>query len=471
MSKSYLIKPPLSIFNEYDVCSRIGEALNEHTYYTLGVAIGSELQEIYGLHTLLLGRDSRASSDVFAEALIKGLLLSGIHIIDMGYLPTPVLYFAMHALQCQSGLMITASHNPADYNGLKITLGGKHYYGQCLRAIHQRIIDKQFVMDNQERAKLVQYPTEQIINKYIQTIINSMRLIKKLRIVVDCGHAVAGHVAPQLLSALGCDVIALHCEVQSTFSNRYPDPSIEENLTDLREMVCEQRADLGVAFDGDGDRLGMVDNKGDIIAADYLLLAFADALLKKKANSAVVCDLKCTQHLQDYITAHHGRTIITPTGTAHIMASMIEHQAAIGGEFCGHFYFRDRWIHSDDAIYAAARAIEMLSAQLYEPHLFFAQFPRSLSTTELRMAIDEPLKEEFMTQLLVQAPLYLHGELIHLDGLRVNLANAWGLIRPSHTGPYLTLRFEAKTQQAMQHIQSLFAKLINAVNPLLELPF
>lgn len=471
MSKSYLIKPPLSIFKEYDIQSQISEDLNENTYYTLGVAIGSELQEMYGLHTLLLCRDSRASSEAFSEALIKGLLLSGTHIIDIGCLPTPVLYFAMQSLQCLSGLIITASHNPADHNGLKIILGGHNYYGQRLRTLHQRIDSEQFVADNQGRAMLIRYPSEQIISKYIQTIKNNMEHIKKLRVVVDCGNAVAGYVAPQLLSELGCEVIPLYCDVQSTFINHNPDPSIPGNLTDLSQVVLEHHADLGIALDGDGDRIGIVDNKGDIIPADYLLLAFADALLKKQSDSVVVCDVKCTQHLHEYIAARNGRAIMTKTGTANIMASMIEHQAAIGGEFCGHFYFRDRWIHYDDGLYAAARTLEMLSGQSHDMHSLFKRFPASVSTNELRIAIDDRLKEEFMKQLLVQAPLHIQGELTHLDGLKVNLANAWGLIRPSNTGPYLTLRFEAKSMQALHDIKLLFARLINAVNPLLELPF
>lgn len=471
MSKSYLIKPPLSIFKEYDVRSQIGEDLNENTYYTLGLAIGTELQEIHGLHVLLLCRDSRASSASFTESLIKGLLESGTRIIDIGCLPTPVLHFAMYDLQCQSGLMVTASHNPADYNGLKITLGGKNYYGNRLRALYQRIMDEKFFIDKEESGKLIQYPPEQVINKYIRVIKGRMGGTRKFRVIVDCGNGVAGHVAPQLLTALGCEVIPLYCDVQSTFTHHHPDPSIEGNLSDLRQAVLEQNADVGVAFDGDGDRLGVVDNQGCIIPSDYLLLAFADALLKKEPNVGVVFDIKCTQHLNEYILARKGRAIMTRTGMAYIMAGMSEHKAAIGGEYSGHFYFNDRWLQYDDGIYAAARAIEMLSAQIGDSHHFFAQFPKSLSTNELKINIAEHLKEEFMRQLILHAPLHIGGELTYIDGLRINLANAWGLVRPSNTGPYLTLRFEAKTYDAMQDIKGLFGRLITMINPLLELPF
>lgn len=464
MSKSYLIKPPITIFKEYDIRNPIGEDLNENTYYTLGVAIGSELQELYGLHTLLLCRDSRPSSNMFADALIKGLLFTGTNVIDIGCLPTPVLYFAMHDLQCQSGLMITASHNPAVYNGLKIILGKQNYHGERLRLLHQRIMEQRFLIDDSGRARVVEYPEEQVINKYIRMVKASLRAIKPLRVVIGGGNGVACRLAPQLLTALGCEVIPHNTEEQSA-------ASAEENLSGLRRAVQTQQANLGLAFDGDGDRLSVVDQNGCVIASDYLLLAFADALLKKIAKPAIVFDVKCTRHLQDYLSAHNGRAIMAKTGMAHIMATMSEHRAVIGGEYCGHFYFSDRWLAHDDGLYAAARVLEMLSEQTKDSHQFFEQFPKSLSTGELKIGITEELKTQFMQQIVLQAPDYLSGELVHIDGLRANLTNAWGLIRPSNTGPYLTVRFEAKTYEALQDIKWMFGKLINAINPLLALPF
>lgn len=472
MSKSYLVKPPLSIFKEYDIRSQIGEELNENTFYTLGVAIGSELRESYGLHTVLLCRDSRSSSKSFAESLIKGLLLTGTNIIDIGCLPTPLLHFAMHDLQCLSGLMVTASHNPAEYNGLKITLGGQNYYGQRLRGLYQRIIDGQYLLNESVTGRLIEYPAEQVVNKYIRMVTANLKPIKPLRVVVDCNNAVAGHVAPQLLAALGCDVIPLYCDLQPGAMKPYPDPCVAENLNDLCQVVREQHADLGVAFDGDGDRLGVVDHQGTIIPADYLLLAFADTLLQKKANAAIVFDVKCTQHLNEHLLARNGRAIMTKTGMAHIMDRMSECSAALGGEYSGHFYFRDRWLHYDDGIYAAARTLEMLSEQLQDSHCFFTQFPRSLSTRELKIDIAEEVREEFMRQLILNAPTYLQeGELVHIDGLRAHLPHAWGLIRPSNTSPHLTLRFEARNSKSMQDIQCRFGTLITRINPSLSLPF
>ncbi|WP_454783208.1 phosphomannomutase/phosphoglucomutase [Legionella sp. WA2022007384] len=471
MPKSYLICPPVSIFKEYDIRNLIGESLNENTYYTLGVAIGNELQEIYKLHTLLLCRDGRGSSAAFSAALAKGLLISGINIIDLSSLPTPLMHYAMFYLQCASGLIVTASHNPIEYNGLKIILGGQNYHGERLQGLYNRILDKKLEPFAHSSGKLIKYPERQIINHYIDAIKANVGPIKKLRVVVDCGNAVAGYVAPQLLASLGCDVIPLSCDVLPTFVNHNPDPSIEENLVDLQQMVLEQHADCGVAFDGDGDRLGVVDSHGNIIPSDYLLLAFADASLKKNANQAFVFDVKCTQCLSECITQNNGMAIMTKTGMAHIMEGMQKHQAVIGGEFCGHFYFSDRWLAYDDGIYAAVRTLELLSTQSLDSHDFFEQYPKLLSTNEIKIDIADELKEEFMHQLLAQAPQYLHGELLHIDGLRANLDDAWGLIRPSNTSPYLTLRFEAKTSEGMEDVKQRFAKLITQVNPLLKLPF
>lgn len=471
MSELSLVTPLLALFKEYDVRGIIGEELNRDTYYTLGLAIGSELQDMDTLKMILVCRDSRGSSKAFTEALTQGLLLSGIHVIDIGCLPTPVLHFAMRFLHCPSGLMVTASHNPIDYNGLKISLAGKNYHSALLKSLHDRIIQNQFRINEKIEEVHVHYPSEQIVNQYIQAIKTDLSLSQKLRVVVDCGNAVAGNVVPALLTALGCEVIPLYCEVQETFNNHHPDPAIEDNLYDLCCVVQEHKADLGVAFDGDGDRLGVVDNKGCIIPSDRLLLAFAAVALNKQNNSAIVFDVKCTQHLNDYILAHEGIPVMTKTGMANIMSSMSEHEAILGGEFCGHFYFKDRWLDYDDGIYAAARTLEMLCEQINDAHTYFKQFPESINTSELKIPISEHKKEAFMRQLLEQAPQFLGGTITCIDGLRVSFANAWGLIRPSNTGPWLTLRFEAKTEKDLQQIKLLFRELITIINPYLELPF
>jgi len=354
--------------------------------------------------------------------LQQGLLQSGIQVIDIGCLPTPVLHFAMRFLSCPSSLMVTASHNPIDYNGLKISLSGKNYYGALLKTLYHRIIHHQFRSNEKNAGVLVSYPSELLVAQYIQAIKADLSLPQKLRVVVDCGNAVAGKVAPQLLSALGCEVIPLYCDVQETFTNHHPDPTVEENLSDLCRVVQEQKADLGLAFDGDGDRLGIVDNKGNIIPADRLLLAFAAAVLNKTNNPAIVFDVKCTQQLNDYILAHGGIPVMTKTGMAHIMSGMSEHKAILGGEFCGHFYFKDRWLDYDDGIYAAARTLEMLGGQANDTHTYFKQFPKSINTNELKIPISEHKKEAFMRQLLEQAPKFLGGTITCIDGLRVSFA-------------------------------------------------
>lgn len=471
MSEFYVTTPAVSIFKEYDVRYAVGEDLNENIYFTLGLAIGTELQQVHQLHTILIARDSRESSARFNQALIKGLLFTGIRIIDVGCLPTPLLHFAMHDLQCLSGLMITASHNPASHNGLKINLGGQNYYGARLRSLFHRICDQQLLNHQQESGVLIEYPTEQVIHKYIKCVQEDVAITQKFRVVVDCGNAVAGYVVPQLLSALGCEVIPLYCEVQSVFNNHHPDPAVEENLRDLQQAVIRHQADLGVAFDGDGDRLGVVDAQGKIIASDYLLLAFAQDLLQNNPHAAVVYDAKCTQNLSQYITQHQGRAIMCKTGMAHVMANMAQAQAAIAGEFCGHFYFNDRWLRFDDGIYAAARTLEMLSKQHQNIRDYFCQLPATISSAELKIEIVEEDKEEFMRQLIERAPEFLHGEFVTLDGLRVHGERAWGVIRPSNTAAYLTLRFEGETSEALQEIQDAFAALILDIDPDLVIPY
>ncbi|MCL9683048.1 phosphomannomutase/phosphoglucomutase [Legionella maioricensis] len=471
MSELSLVTPSSTLFKEYDIRGVIGEDLNRDTYYTLGLTIGSELQDIDTSKKILVCYDSRASSEIFAEALKRGLLLSGIQVIDIGCLPTPVLHFAMRFLNCPSSLMVTASHNPIDYNGLKISIAGKNYHGALLKTLYYRMIHHQLRVNEKNEGAYIQYPSELLVAQYIQAIKADLSLPQKLRVVVDCGNAVAGKVVPQLLTSLGCEVIPLYCDVQETFTNHHPDPAIEENLADLCRVVQEQKADIGMAFDGDGDRLGVVDNKGTIIPSDRLLLAFAAVVLNTKSNPTVVFDVKCTQQLHDYILAHGGIPVMTRTGMAHIMSSMAEHQAILGGEFCGHFYFKDRWLDYDDGIYAAARTLEMLGEQANDVHTYFKKFPKSINTSELKIPISEHKKEAFMRQLLEQAPKFLGGTIVRIDGLRVSFANAWGLIRPSNTGPWLTLRFEAKTESDLQQIKLLFRELITIINPFLELPF
>ncbi|BCA97097.1 phosphomannomutase [Legionella antarctica] len=471
MSKLSLAKAVLALFNEYDVRGLIGAELNRDTYYTLGVAIGNELQDTETIKMILICRDSRGSSKAFTKALAQGLLLSGIDVIDIGCLPTPVLHFAMRFLHCPSSLMVTASHNPINYNGLKINLAGKNYHGALLRSLHYRIIQNQLRITEKNDEVHIHYPSEQMVTQYIQAIKTDLSLSLKLRVVVDCGNAVAGTVVPPLLTALGCEVIPLYCDVQETFTNHNPDPAVEENLHDLCCHVQEHKADLGVAFDGDGDRLGVVDNKGCIIPSDRLLLAFSHAVLTQKNNPRIVFDVKCTQHLNDYILAREGIPVMTKTGMANIMSSMSEHQALLGGEYCGHFYFKDRWLGYNDGIYAAARTLEMLSKQVNDAHTYFKQFPNSINTSELKIPISEHKKEAFMRQLLEQAPQFLGGTIICIDGLRVNFATSWGLIRPSNTGPWLTLRFEANTEGDLQQIKLLFRELITRINPYLDLPF
>ncbi|KTD11310.1 phosphomannomutase/phosphoglucomutase [Legionella jamestowniensis] len=457
------------IFRDYDIRGVIGAHLNKNTYFTLGLVIATELQELYRQNCILVCRDSRESSEGFLQALSYGLSSAGVRVINIGCLPTPLLHFAMNFLGCSSGLMVTASHNPIDYNGLKIVLSGTNYHGGLLENLYHRIVQERYLIQSKPN-EITNYHSDEMIVHYIEAVKKDVHLSKKLRVVVDCGNAVAGKVVPQLLEALGCEVIPLYCDVKTTFINHHPDPALEENLQDLSSVVQERKADLGVAFDGDGDRLGIVDNRGRMINADKVLLAFAATLLSQRTDVAVVFDIKCSQQLSDYITAHHGKAVMTKTGMAHIIESMVMHKAMLGGEFCGHFYFYDRWFEHDDGIYAAARTLEILSQQLDDAYTFYNQFPSLVSTGELKIAIAEHKKHAFMEQLLEQAP-FVGGEVIYIDGLRVKFSNGWGLIRASNTTPFLTARFEADTEKNLQLIQLLFRELILSIDPRLKVPF
>ncbi len=465
-----LIHP--EIIKEYDIRSKVGTRLNKNTYYFLGVAIVLEMQELYSLQTIIVGYDSRSTSYIFAQYLEKGLQSTGIKVIDIGCLPTPVLHFAMYYFDCFSSLMITASHNPIEYNGLKITLAGKNYHGNLLQEFYQRMISRSpsIYENSPPMTSLTRYSTKKMIKHYIDKVKQDIAIQRPLRIVVDCGNAVAGKVVPDLLTALGCEVIPLYCDVLDTFPNHHPDPVVEENLLDLSLLVREKKADLGVAFDGDGDRLGVVDNNGAIIASDRLLIAFSEQVLDVYPKTVIVFDVKCTQHLNYFIQERGGQAIMSKTGMSNIMDSMLVNNAVLGGEYCGHFYFWDRWLDFDDGIYAAARLVELLNQHHTTTDAFFSRFPCPISTAEIKIPIAEAEKEHFMKQIIQQGTSY-EKECICTDGLRVIFTHGWGLIRASNTTPCLTLRFEADNSLHLEQIKSFFRDMIWSIDPNLNLSF
>ena len=453
------------IFRVYDIRGIVGENLDADIVTRIGQAIGSEAG-LRGQTAVIVGRDGRTSSPELAQALILGLCNSGRDVIDIGMVPTPVLYYATHFLDVNSGVMLTGSHNGPEYNGLKIVLDGETLAEDGIQAIYKRIID-----NNYETGQGSQQSKE-IIADYVRRISEDIpaALGGAFKIVVDCGNGVAGAVAPQLLRALGHDVIELYCDVDGNFPNHQPDPSQPENLQPLIDKVKEEQADLGFAFDGDGDRLGVVDEQGKIIWPDRQLMLLAKDVLSREPGKPIIFDVKCSRYLKAIIESNGGQPLMWKTGHSLIKRKMKEVNAPLAGEMSGHIFFKERWYGFDDAIYTAARLLEVLMNAKAKPSETFAEMPEGLSTPELRIDLPESAHQSFMTDL--QGKMSFEGaEVIDIDGYRVEFSDGWGLIRPSNTTPCLVLRFEAEDQQALDRIQGDFRKVLLSINSDLQLPF
>ncbi len=463
------VKPPVlsdSIFRAYDIRGVVGETLTEEAVYQIGRAIGSEAQE-QGQQSIVIARDGRTSSPALSAALQSGLRESGRDVIDIGMVPTPVLYFATHYLRTGSGVMVTGSHNPSNYNGLKIVLDGQALSGGAITAIRDRIRSGDLTHGQGDLT------TTDIVADYIRRITEDIpvALSNAFKVVVDCGNGVPGVVAPQLLRALGHDVIELYCEVDGTFPHHHPDPSQPKNLKDLIETVRRKQADLGLAFDGDGDRLGVVDGLGTIIWPDRQMMLFARGVLARNPGAEIIFDVKCSSHLKRFIEAHSGRPVMWKTGHSLIKAKMKESGAPLAGEMSGHIFFKERWYGFDDALYASARLLEILVKEKQAPAEVFAQLPGGVATPELRLDMPEEEHARFMEGLIKKAA-FENAELVTVDGLRVDFPDGWGLIRPSNTTPSLILRFEADDEAALKRIQKEFRALLQTVgSEQIKLPF
>jgi phosphomannomutase/phosphoglucomutase len=456
---------PDSIFRAYDIRGVVGETLTEEGVYAIGRALGSEAFE-RGQQTIAIGRDGRASSPILAAALERGLCDSGRDVIDIGLVPTPVLYFATYHLNTHSGVMITGSHNPANYNGLKIVLDGKALSGEAITAIRDRIRKGDFTSGSGTLSKV------EVNADYLRRITGDIpkAVDKPLKVVVDCGNGVPAVLAPDLIRALGHEVIELFCEVDGTFPNHHPDPSQPENLHDLIEAVRREQADLGLAFDGDGDRLGVVDGQGNIIWPDRQMMLFAKDVLSRNPGREIIFDVKCSRHLSSVIKSSGGVPLMWKTGHSLIKSKMREIGAPLAGEMSGHIFFKERWYGFDDALYAAARLLEILVKDPRPSAEVFAELPGGVATPELRLDMPETRHAAFMAKLIESAAF--DGAEVHtVDGLRVDFPDSWGLIRPSNTTPCLILRFEADDQTALERIQSQFRTLIMRIGPELTLPF
>jgi len=454
---------PHAIFKAYDIRGIVDNTLTTDIAFKIGQAVGSDVIANGG-HSIVIGRDGRLSGPILAEVLSNGLRAAGVNVIDIGLAPSPVVYYSSYSKNIPSCIAITGSHNPPDYNGFKMVVEGVTLSAERIQALKQRIIDSDFTEGNGH------YVREEIIDNYIERIVSDIKLKRKMKIVIDSGNGVAGATAPQVFRGIGCDVIDLFSEVDGTFPNHHPDPSQIENLQDLIASVKKHDAELGLAFDGDGDRLGVVTKKGEIVWADRQMILFAQDVLSRNPGAEIIYDVKCSRNLPAEIEAAGGKATMWRTGHSFIKAKLKETGAALGGEMSGHIFIKDRWYGFDDGVYAGARLLELLSNLEQTPQQVFDALPDSVNTPELRMDFEEGEHYVFMNKLKEVAD-FGDANVSKIDGLRVDYEDGFGLIRPSNTTPILVLRFEADTEQAIARIQSDFKAAIHQVDDSVPTPF
>ncbi len=452
-----------TVFRAYDVRGIIGEQLDEHAFYMIAEAIACQL-EVLGRREICLARDARLSSPSLARALKQGLLDSGIDVFDLGEVPTPVMYYATKTSGIDSGLMVTGSHNPAEYNGIKIVLAGKTLVEEDIKALHA------CVLSGKSRKGVGQETVLPILKSYAARIVDDIQIDKPLRVAVDCGNGVAGSSIPDTLRELGCEVIELYCEVDGRFPNHHPDPTILENLQDLRAEVLKHQADVGLAFDGDADRVGVITDTGEVIWPDRLMMLYAKHLLKAIPGATIVYDVKCSSDLEKIIHASGGVSQMCPTGHSIVKGVMKQTDAALAGEMSGHIFFQHRWYGFDDALYSACRLLEIMGMSSQKLSTLFEEIPNSVNTPEIKIPIFDEKKFEFMEKFTTEAS-FPDAALITIDGVRAEFPNGWGLIRASNTTPCLVARFEAKSNENLDEIQALFKAQLHALDESLEIPF
>ena len=452
------------IFRAYDIRGIAGSQITEESAYLIGRAFASVLRA-QQLTQVFVGRDARLSSLQLETALIQGFLDSGINVTTLGVIASPLLYFATCQLGCAQGVMVTASHNPREYNGFKFVLQGKPLTAAEIKSLYHKIVQN----DLCEKSVGV-LTTHEIIQPYIDYIVADIKLAKPLTIVVDSGNGVAGHIAPQLYRRLGCTVHELYCELDGHFPNHHPDPSRPENLKDLQQAVLQYGADVGLAFDGDGDRLGVVTNQGEIIWPDRQLMFFAQAVLAEVPGSTILFDVKCSKYLAQIVTAAGGVPVMWKTGHSFMKLKLKEIHAALAGEMSGHIFFAHRWFGFDDGIYCGARLLEILANHAASSSALFGRLPNALATPEINIAIPEHEKFSFVAQLITRAE-QIDAEKITLDGLRLEFSDGWVLMRASNTSAVIVTRFEADNASALNRIQQQIKALMLSIKPDLIIPF
>jgi len=454
---------PRSSFRAYDIRGIADTELTPDSVYTIARAIATFFRQ-NTVTEVVIARDDRLSSPVLYPALKAGLLDTGLDVIELGRVPTPMLYFATHVSATSSGIMLTASHNAAQYNGLKIVFRQHPLTPEQIQQIYDLAVANDFVAGQGNASELA------ITERYLEHVARNVNVNKPLKVVVDCGNAITSEIAPQLLQRLGCEVVPLHCVSDGRFPNHHPDPTIVENLQDLIGAVHEHQTDIGLALDGDGDRLGVVTETGEIIWPDRQLMLFARDILPKHLGATVIYDVKCSRHLATVIEEQQGKPLMWKTGHSLIENKMVETDAVLAGEMSGHLFFRDRWFGCDDGLYTAARLLEVLSRFAGGASELFAQLPNSFNTPELKLEVCDEDKFRLMDDITQQAE-FVDATVTTIDGLRVEYPDGWGLIRPSNTTPCLVLRFEADDETALKHIQAAFREQLLKVDDSLSLPF
>jgi phosphomannomutase/phosphoglucomutase len=444
------------IFRQYDIRGIVGRDLTEEAATLIGRAYGTFLRGHGSRGAISVGRDNRPSGGMLRDALIRGITSTGFDVIDVGVIPTPLLYWSLHHLPVAGGIQITGSHNPPEYNGFKLSEGTTSLHGEEIQQLY-RIIDQEAFTSGDGRVR-----HEPVIDRYLDDIVERVgQLSRPLRVVLDCGNGAGALVGPQLLQRIGADLTTLFCDSDGTFPNHHPDTTVVENLKDIIEAVREKRADVGIAFDGDADRIGVIDERGEIIWGDHVLILYArDVLARTGKGQAVIFDVKCSQALPDAINAAGGKPIMWMTGHSLIKDKMKAEHAPIAGEMSGHMFFEEGFYGHDDAIYGAARLLRILADSNSSVSELLADVPRFVSTPEIRVEVDEERKFGIVDQAV--AHFRARHDVIDVDGVRVLYGDGWGLIRASNTQPVLVLRYEARTPERLQVIRDEFESWLRA---------
>jgi len=448
---------PAEIFKAYDIRGIVGKTLTPKIVELIGHALGSEARTRRQTD-IVIGRDGRHSGAELAVALARGIQRSGINVIDLGQVATPMTYFAAYHLGCQSAAMVTGSHNPPDYNGIKMVLAGETLFGDSIQRLRLRIENHDFSHGNGG------YLQHDIAEAYLQRIASQIKLARSLHIAIDAGNGIAGAFAPALFRALGCTVDELYCDVDGDFPHHHPDPSVPANLADLIAHLKTGKAEIGLAFDGDGDRLGVVTKAGQIIFPDRQLMLFADDVLSRNPGATIIYDVKSTRNLDKWISDRGGKPLLWKSGHSLMKAKMAETGALLAGELSGHIFFKERWYGFDDGLYAGARLLEYLSHQA-DIDACLNNLPDSVCTPEIKIEMQEDEAHRFVAKLRETALFEGANQVIDIDGLRIEYPDGFGLVRASNTTPTVIFRFEADSPEALARIQALIGNAISAAVP------